>query len=132
MANFRQYSRYPGEVGREILDISLAIPIGTHIKKNIYDAFSAYQGKRKPIRAIVVNDYTFIIDGRHRTKANFDNGETIIPASVKRSDSKELEEELFSISHYFIDEIPVVTISPHGEQHNQGGFLEHLNTRRTN
>jgi hypothetical protein len=121
MANFKQYSKYSGEVGREMLDISLAIPIGTHIKKNVYDTFSEYHGKKKPIRAIVVNDYTFIIDGRHKSKANFDSGETVIPASVKRSDSNELEEELFSISHYFIDEIPVVTISPTKKSTTKGG-----------
>ena len=55
----------------------------------------------------------FIVDGRHRSKSNFDRGLVQTPAVVKRSDSKELEDLLFSIPCCFIDEMPLNGESRH-------------------
>jgi|GEM_PF-2771452 len=107
MAILEDYSSYPGEVSNGLVDISNAIPIGNYLLSGRYQSFRGFTGKLKDILVIYVNGYTFIIDGRNRARANFDEGRNLVPAKIKASSSRALEEHLFSISHFFIDEIPI-------------------------
>lgn len=108
MAWLTDYVKYYGRVVSGEVDITSAIPIGTHLKQGRYDAYRGYNGRLKEVGAVQVNGYIFIVDGRHRARASLDDGRSKVPAKIKISDDKGLENHLFGISNFFLDEIPIL------------------------
>lgn len=108
MALLSDYGNYAGNIVSGEVDIVNAIPIGTHLHQLRYNAYRGYKGLLKELAVVQVNGFTFVIDGRHRARANLDDRRTIVRARVKVSDCKDLEHFLLSISHFFLDEIPII------------------------
>ena len=108
MQEYYRFDKFTMPVSEGTVQLDSAKAIGSRIDHRKYSAFCEYDGPMTLSKAIRINGVDFIIDGRTRSRANFDKGIVVVPSLVMHGDDPDLENLLSRIAPYFIHNIPLV------------------------